>query len=197
MKSLKGSRTLENLMKAFAGESQARNRYSFYASIANKEGYRQIEAIFNETADNERSHAKQFYKLLLEGLNGDLPAAVEINASYPVAQGTTLDNLKAGAAGENEEWTVLYPEFARIADEEGYPEAAAVFKLVAKVEERHEIRYNKLAANVENDRVFKKDEKVLWKCGVCGHIHEGTSAPETCPTCRHPRAHFELFVENY
>lgn len=197
MKSLKGTQTLENLMKAFAGESQARNRYTFYASVASKEGYRQIEAIFLETADNERSHAKQFYKLLLQGLDGELPAQVEINAAYPVAQGSTLDNLKAAAAGENEEWTVLYPEFARIAAGEGFPEAAAAFKLVSKVEEHHEARYNKLAENVANGTVFKKKEKTAWKCRVCGHIHVGEGAPETCPTCHHPQGHFEVFVENY
>ncbi|MFZ5989568.1 MAG: rubrerythrin [Bacillota bacterium] len=197
MKSLKGTKTMENLMKAFAGESQARTRYTFYSKIANKEGYRQIEAIFNETADNEKEHAKRFYKLLLEGLNGELPAMVEINAAYPVAQGTTFDNLKAAAAGENEEWTELYPKFAEVAAQEGFPEVAAAFKMIAKVEEKHEARYKKLADNIANNMVFKKDGKVYWKCGNCGYIHEGDSAPVTCPACLHPQAHFEVFVENY
>ncbi|MCX7708581.1 MAG: rubrerythrin family protein [Clostridia bacterium] len=197
MKSLKGTKTLENLMKAFAGESQARNRYTFYASIANKEGFRQIEGIFTETADNEKEHAKKFYKLILAGMDGELPAAVEINAVYPVAQATTVDNLKAAAAGENEEWTQLYPEFAQIAAEEGFPEVSAAFKMIAAVEERHEARYRKLAANIENGTVFKKDEKVLWKCRNCGYVHEGEGAPDLCPACQHPKAHFEVFVENY
>lgn len=197
MKSLKSTKTLENLMKAFAGESQARNRYTYYASAANKEGYRQIEAFFIETADNEKEHAKRFYKLLLAGLDGELPAAVEINATYPVAQGNTYDNLKAAAAGENEEWTMLYPGFAEVASTEGFPEVAAAFKLISKVEEKHEARYNKLAANIADDKVFKKDEKVQWKCRNCGYIHEGVEAPDMCPACIHPKAYFEVFVENY
>jgi len=160
MKSLKNTKTMENLMKAFAGESQARTRYNFYASVANKEGYRQIEAIFNETADNEKEHAKRFYKFLLEGLNGELPASIMINADYPVAYGNTLDNLKAAAAGENEEWTKLYPEFAKVAKEEGFDEIAAAFTKIAEVEQRHEARYKKLAENIENNKVFNKDEKV-------------------------------------
>lgn len=197
MKSLKGTKTLENLMKAFAGESQARNRYTFYASIANKEGYRQIEAIFKETADNEKEHAKRFYKLMLEGLDGELPAAVDINATYPVAQGNTLENLKAAAAGEREEWTMLYADFEKVAKEEGFPEVANAFKMIAKVEEKHEARYKKLAENIEKGKVFKKDSKVLWKCRNCGYVHEGASAPEKCPACLHLQAHFELFIENY
>lgn len=197
MKSLKGTKTAENLLKAFAGESQARNRYTFYASIADKEGYKQIKNIFLETADNEKEHAKRFYKLLLQGLEGELPAMIEINAGYPVAQGNTLDNLKAAASGENEEWTALYPEFAKVAAEEGFPEVAAAFKLIASVEEKHEIRYKKLAANIENNKVFKKDEKVRWKCGNCGYIHEGTEAPAECPSCLHPQSFFEVFVETY
>lgn len=197
MKSLKGTKTEENLLKAFAGESQARNRYTFYASVANKEGYMQIKDFFTETAENEKEHAKRFYKLLLEGLAGELPTVVEINASYPVAQGTTLDNLKAAASGENEEWTELYPAFAKVAEEEGFPEVAAAFKMIATVEKRHEARYNKLAENVQNGKVFKKGEKVLWKCDNCGYIHEGPNAPEKCPACLHPQAYFEVFVENY
>lgn len=197
MKNLKGTKTAENLLKSFAGESQARNRYTFYSSVANKEGYKQIRNIFIETADNEKEHAKRFYKFLLAGFQGELPANVDINASYPVAQGSTLDNLKAAAAGENEEWSDLYPEFAKIADEEGFPEVADTFRNIATAEKRHEIRFNKLANNIENNKVFKKDEKVLWKCGNCGYVHEGTEAPEECPACVHPQAHFELFVETY
>ncbi len=197
MKSLKGTKTAENLLKAFAGESQARNRYTFYASIADKEGFKQIKNIFTETADNEKEHAKRFYKLLLEGLAGELPAMIEINAGYPVAQGTTVENLKAAAAGEYEEWTDLYPAFAKTAEEEGFPEVAGAFKMIANVEKRHETRYQKLAENITNSRVFKKEEKILWKCGNCGHIHEGPNAPEKCPACLHPQAYFEVFVENY
>lgn len=197
MKSLKGTKTLENLMKAFAGESQARNRYTYYASAANKDGYRQIEAIFIETADNEKEHAKRFYKFLLAGLNGDIPASIEINAAYPVAQGNTYDNLKSAANGENEEWTTLYPGFAEVASLEGFPEVSAIFKLISKVEERHEARFNKLAGNILDGKVFKKDETVLWKCRNCGYIHEGTDALDMCPACSHPQAHFEVFVENY
>lgn len=197
MKSLKGTKTLENLMKAFAGESQARNRYTFFAKVANKEGYRQIEAIFLETADHEKAHASRFYNLLLEGLNGDLPAGVEIHATYPVAKSTTVENLKASASGEHEEWVDLYPQFAEVAQSEGFPEVAAAFKLIAKVEARHEERYTKLMNNIEQGKVFKKDEKTLWKCRNCGYVHEGEGASDTCPACLHPQAHFEVFVEAY
>jgi len=197
MKSLKGTKTAENLLKAFAGESQARGRYNMYASIADKEGYKQIRNIFNETADNEKEHAKRFYNFLVEGLKDELPTAIEINAGYPIAKGNTLENLKAAASGENEEWTDLYPAFAKVADEEGFPEIAAAFRYIADVEERHEKRYRKLAENIENDKVFKKDEKVLWKCGNCGYIHEGTEAPKLCPSCIHPQSHFEVFEETY
>lgn len=194
---LKGTKTAENLLKSFAGESQARNRYTYYASVADKEGYKQIRNIFIETADNEKEHAKRFYKFLLEGLKDELPTSLEIKADYPVAQGNTLVNLKAAAAGENEECEKLYPAFAKVAEEEGFPEIATAFRMIASAEKRHEIRYNKLLANVETGKVFKKDEKVLWKCGNCGYVHEGLEAPETCPACVHPQAHFELFVENY
>ncbi len=197
MNNLKGTKTAENLLKAFAGESQARNRYTYYAAVARKGGYRQIEAIFIETAENEREHAKVFYKHLLKGLADELPAVVEINAAYPVAQGDTLTNLKAAAAGENEEWTVLYSGFAETADTEGFPEVADSFRNIAMVEERHEARYLKLAKNIEEGHVFSKDEPVRWKCGNCGYIHEGESAPECCPACNHPQAHFEVFVETY
>lgn len=197
MKNLKGTKTAENLMKSFAGESQARNRYTYYASVADKEGYKQMRNIFIETADNEKEHAKRFFKFLLAGFEGELPATIEINAGYPVAQGTTLDNLKAAANGENEEWSELYPEFAKVADEEGFPEIARAYRAIASAEKRHEIRFNKLIENIENDAVFKKSEKVLWKCGNCGYIHEGTEAPKECPACVHPQSHFEVFVETY
>ncbi|MDD4601130.1 Rubrerythrin-1 [bioreactor metagenome] len=197
MKSLKGTKTAENLLKAFAGESQARNRYTYYASVADKEGYKQIKNIFIETADNEKEHAKRFYKFLLEGLAGELPAMIEITAGFPIAQGCTLDNLKAAAAGENEEWVDLYPSFAKVAAQEGFPEVATAFEMISLAEQRHETRYLKLADNIETGKVFKKDGTVFWKCGNCGYIHEGDSAPELCPACIHPQAHFEVFVETY
>ncbi|MGI6093364.1 MAG: rubrerythrin [Negativicutes bacterium] len=197
MKNLKGTKTAENLLKAFAGESQARNRYTYYASVAEKEGYKQIRNIFIETADNEKEHAKRFYKFLLEGFQGELPAMIEITAGFPVAQGCTLDNLKAAAAGENEEWSDLYPAFAKVAEEEGFPEIAKAFNMIASAEKRHETRYVKLANNISEGKVFKKDSKVLWKCGNCGYVHEGEGAPDLCPACIHPTAHFEVFVETY
>lgn len=195
MKSLKGSKTAENLMKSFAGECQARTRYTYYSSVAKKEGYVQISNIFMETAENEKEHAKRFYKFLKNDYSGE---QIEITSGYPVAlYDDTLKNLKAAASGENEEWTDLYPTFAKIADEEGYPEVAAVYREITKVENRHEIRYNKLAKNIEEDKVFKKDEVVLWKCDNCGYIYEGAEAPKACPACAHPQAYFEVFVENY
>jgi len=197
MKSLKGSKTLQNLLKAFAGESQARNRYTFYASIASNEKYKQIEAIFIETAENEKEHAKRFYKFLVEGLQGELPAAVSIDATYPVAQGSTLDNLKAAASGEREEWTAIYSDFSKTAEQEDYPEVAVCFRMIAEVESHHEVRYKKLAENIVNNRVFSKQEKTLWKCRNCGYVHEGKSAPETCPACQHPQDYYEMFVEAY
>lgn len=197
MKSLKGTKTAENLLKAFAGESQARNRYTYYASAADKEGYKQMKNIFIETADNEKEHAKRFYKFLLEGFAGELPATIEITADFPVAQGTTLENLKAAAAGEYEEWSDLYPAFAKVAEEEGFPQVAATFKMIALAEKRHETRFKKLADNIENKKVFKKDQATQWKCGNCGYIHEGPEAPELCPACLHAQEHFEVFVETY
>jgi len=189
------SRTAENLMKSFAGESQARMRYNYYASVARKEGFRQIEAIFSETADNEKEHAKLFYKhLLAKGMN---EKAIEISASYPVGYAGTLQNLQYAAQGEHEEWTELYPSFAEIADQEGYPEIAKTFRLVAQVEKRHENRYQKLYQNVKDHTVFRRDGKVLWKCRNCGHIIESIEAPEVCPVCDHPREHFEIWIENY
>ncbi len=186
----KGSKTEHNLLAAFAGESQARNRYTMYAATARDEGYRQIEAIFLETADNERVHARSFFS----HLPGD---PVTITAMYPTAIGDTAFNLKAAADGENEEHTNLYPEAAKVAKAEGYPEVARLFLEVAKVEEEHEKRYLKLLHNVEEGFVFKRGKKVFWKCRVCGRVIEATSAPKRCPTCEHPQAVFELFVENY
>ena len=195
MTAFKGSKTAENLMKAFAGESQAKNRYTYYAKVAKKEGFEQIAEIFEETAYNEEMHAKLYFRHLVENLGKD---AVEINgAMYPVALGTTEENLKAGAEGEHEEWTDLYPSFAKVAEEEGFPEIAKTFSGIAAVEEKHEIRYNKLLENVKNGTVFKKDTKVFWKCRRCGAIFESPVAPGKCPVCDHPQGHFEVFIENY
>lgn len=194
MKNLKGSKTAENLMKAFAGESQARMRYTYYAKTAGKEGYRQIEEIFLETAENERMHAKLFYKHLVADLNGE---PVHIQAAYPVALDTTVRNLEYAANGENEEWSSLYSGFAATADAEGFPEVARTFRGIATVEKRHEARYRKLLQNVMDKQVFKKERKVLWKCRECGFVFEGTEAPDKCPVCDHPREYFEVFVENY
>ena len=191
MASVKGTRTEHNLLAAFAGESQARNRYTYFASVARKEGYRQIEALFIETAENEREHAKRFFKFLEGG-------ALEITATYPAGIiGSTTDHLKAAAEGENEEWTKLYPEAADVADGEGFPEVAQAFRAIAKVEAKHEARYRKLLANIESGKVFKKDTSVAWKCANCGYVHEGDEAPGMCPACVHPQEHFELFVETY
>jgi rubrerythrin len=195
MNSLKGTKTSENLMKAFAGESQARNRYTFYASVAKKEGYVQIANLFEETADNEKEHAKRFFKFLNEG--GLMGEVVEITAGFPVGLGDTKFNLKAAASGENEEWTDLYPKFADIASEEGFQAVAVAFRKIAEVEKRHEARYLKLLANIENGEVFKKEETVLWKCSNCGYIFEGVEAPKACPACLHAQSYFELFVEAY
>lgn len=191
MPSLKGTETEKNLLASFAGESQARNRYEFFAKEAKNEGYEQIAAIFQETADNEKQHAKMFFKHL-EG--GDL----EISATYPAGViGKTVDNLKAAAAGENEEWTVLYKEAAEVAEHEGFDDVAATFREIAKVEQQHEKRYLKLIENVQAGTVFKKDQPVVWKCRNCGYIYEGPEALKKCPACAHPQAHFELQAENY
>jgi len=190
-KSIKGSQTEKNLLKAFAGESQARNRYEFAAKVARSEGYEQIANIFQKTADQEKQHAKRFFKFL-EG--GDL----EIVACYPAGKtGTTAENLKAAAMGENEEWTKLYPEFAEVAKNEGFQQVATAFKMIAKVEAEHEKRYLKLLKNVEEGTVFTKKEKVKWVCSNCGYVHEGEKALENCPACQHPKAYFELYEENY
>ncbi len=191
MASIKGTKTEQNLLKAFAGESQARNRYEFAASVAKKEGLEQIAALFLETSLQEKEHAKKFFSFLEGG-------ALEITAAYPAGvTGTTADNLKMAAEGENEEWTELYPAFAAIAKEEGFPEVAAAFTMIAKVEAAHEERYRKLLANLENDLVFEKDGEVYWVCRNCGHIHKGKKAPEQCPVCQHPKAYFEVKAENY
>jgi len=191
MATLAGSKTEQNLLKAFAGESQARNRYEFFAKVAQKEGLEQIAALFLETADNERSHAKQFFKHL-EG------RMVEITATYPAGKiGTTLENLKAAADGENEEWTDLYPEFARIADEEGFGRIALLFRSIAKIEKAHEERYRKLYQNIEEGMVFERQGKVVWKCRVCGFLHESTKPPLKCPVCEHSQAYFEIEAENF
>jgi len=191
MPGIKGTETEKNLLKAFAGESQARNRYTYFAGVARKEGYRQIEALFIETAENEREHAKRFFKFL-EG--GDL----EITAAYPAGKiGTTVENLKAAAAGENEEWTKLYPAFAETAKKEGFSDVAAAFTMISKVEKEHEARFLKLAANVEQGTVFKKEGTVRWKCRNCGYIHEGPEAPTKCPACLHPQEFFEIKEETY
>lgn len=197
MKNLKGTQTAENLLKSFAGESQARMRYNYYASAAKKEGYVQISNIFIETADNEKEHAKRFFKFLNEDpeLAG---TGLEITAAYPAGgMTTTVENLKAAAAGENEEWTELYPAFADTAEKEGFADIAAVYRMIADVEAKHEARYNALAKNIEEGKVFEKDEVVFWKCDNCGYIHEGTSAPKLCPACAHPQAYFEVFVATY
>ena len=191
MSELKGTKTEENLLKAFAGESQARNRYTYYASQAKKEGYKQIEAIFMETARNEKEHAKRFFDLLDGGM-------AEITASYPAGGiGDTEENLEDAASGENEEHTELYPEFAEIAREEGFPKIAAAFDKIGEVELEHEKRFLKLLENLRGDKVFARDEKVRWKCDNCGYVHEGEKAPKKCPACMHDQKYFELKEVNY
>ncbi|MCX7679325.1 MAG: rubrerythrin family protein [Spirochaetes bacterium] len=191
MASVKGTRTEKNLLAAFAGESQARTRYTFFASVAKKEGYEQIAAIFLETAENEKEHAKRFFSYLEGGM-------VEITASYPAGViGTTAENLKAAAMGENEEHTKLYPEAAKIAEEEGFKDIAALFRLVASVEKHHEERYLALLKNIQEGKVFKKDTSQKWICRNCGYIHEGKEAPDKCPSCLHPQSYFELLCEHF
>jgi rubrerythrin len=191
---LKGSETAKNLLKAFAGESQARNRYTYFASVARKEGYEQISAIFLETADNEKEHAKVFFQHL-QNLKGE---GLEIDAKYPAGKiGTTRDNLLAAANGEHKEWTSIYANFEKIARKEGFKEIADSFKQIAEVEEKHEKRYTKLLKNILNDKVFKKDKVVMWKCRNCGYIHVGKEAPKKCPACKHPQAFYEIFEETY
>lgn len=191
MASIKGTETEKNLLKSFAGESQARNRYTYFASAAKKEGFVQIADIFEETANQEKEHAKRFFKFL----EGGTP---EIIACYPAGViGTTQENLKAAAGGENEEWTELYPAFAAKAKEEGFPAVATLFEMVSVAEKQHEKRYLGLLKNIEAGTVFKKSEKVVWRCRNCGFIHEGNEALEVCPACAHPQAHFELLAENW
>ena len=190
-KSIKGTRTEKNLATSFAGESQARMRYTYFASVAKKEGYEQISAIFTETADQEKEHAKRMFKWLEGG-------KVEIRASFPAGViGTTLENLKAAAAGENEEWTMDYPMFADIAEEEGFPAIAKMYREISVAEKGHEERYQALAKNIEEGKVFKKDTEVTWQCRNCGYIFVGTEAPEICPACLHPQAFFEVKKNNY
>lgn len=188
---LKGSKTEKNLLGSFAGESQARMRYTYFASVAKKEGYEQISAIFTETADNEKEHAELFFKLLPGG-------EAEITGSYPAGMiKTTPENLKAAADGEKHEWGTLYPGFADVAEKEGFPEIAKTFREIAKAEVSHERRFRKLLANIEQGIVFKRDAKAQWKCRNCGYVHEGSDAPDPCPVCSHDTAYFELFCENY
>lgn len=191
MTTLKGTKTEENLLKSFAGESQARMRYDFFAKVAKKEGLEQMSGIFAETALNEKQHAKRFFKFLEGG-------SVEITATYPAGKiSTTLENLKAAAEGEHEEWTKLYPDAAKVADEEGFPEVANAFRMIAKVEEAHESRYRKLYENLESGIVFKRNGKIVWKCRNCGYLHEGEIAPEKCPACLHPQSYFQIKETNY
>lgn len=191
MGKLSGTQTEKNILTAFAGESQARNRYTYFASAAKKEGYVQISAIFEETANQEKEHAKRLFKLLEGG-------TVELTAAFPAGViGSTLDNLIASAAGENEEYSDMYPSFAKTARAEGFEELAEIFEAIAVAEKQHEKRYLALAANIKNGRVFKREASVVWRCRNCGYLHEGTEAPEKCPACDHPRDHFELLGENY
>ena len=188
---LKGSQTEKNLITAFAGESQARNRYTYFAGQARKEGFKQMEAIFLETADQEKEHAKRLFKFLQGG-------TAEVTASFPAGViGTTTENLAEGAAGENYEWTEMYPSFSKKAREEGFEEIARAFESIAVAEKQHEKRYLALKANIEAGRVFKREEQVKWQCRNCGYVHEGAEAPDTCPACSHPQAHFELISENW
>lgn len=190
-KSIKGTKTEQNLLKAFAGESQARSRYTFFASKAKKEGFEQIAAVFAETAEQEKEHAETFFKFLEGGM-------VEITASYPAGViGTTAENLKAAAEGENEEWTDLYPHFAQIAEEEGFPKVAVAFKMVAKVEAEHEARYRKLLDRVLEGKVFERGEEIEWQCRNCGYVHKGKKALQNCPACNHPQSYFEPKKNNY
>lgn len=190
-KSIKGTKTEQNLLKAFAGESQARNRYTYFAGVAKKEGFEHIAGVFTDTAEQEKEHAKRFFKFFEGGV-------VEITASYPAGLiGTTKDHLAAAAAGENEEWSILYPEFAKVALEEGFPQVASAFKLIAKVEKEHEARYRTLLARVEEDKVFERDEEIEWQCRNCGFVHTGKKAMENCPACNHPKAYFEPKKNNY
>lgn len=187
----KGSRTEKNLLTAFAGESQARNRYTYYASQAKKDGYVQIQSIFEDTADQEREHAKRLFKFLQGG-------EVEVTATFPAGViGSTAENLQASAGGENYEWTEMYPAFAQVAQDEGFDEIASVFRSIAVAEKQHEKQYLALLNNIRSGAIFRRDEPVVWRCRNCGYLHSGTEAPDLCPACAHPRAHFELLGENW
>ncbi|MDR1738898.1 MAG: rubrerythrin family protein [Candidatus Symbiothrix sp.] len=189
--SIKGTKTEQNLLKSFAGESQARTRYTYFSSVAKKEGYEQIAAVFLETAEQEKEHAKRFFKFLEGGM-------LEITASYPAGViGTTEQNLLAAAEGENEEWSILYKEFEEVARAEGFPQIATAFKMIAKVEAEHERRYRKLLSNLVDGSVFKKEEEIEWQCRNCGYVHTGKEAPAACPACLHPQAYFEPKKTNY
>lgn len=191
MADLKGTKTERNILAAFAGESQARNRYTYFSKQAKKEGFVQIADIFEETANQEKEHAKRLFKLLEGG-------EVEVTGAFPAGVvGSTVDNLKGAAGGENYEWTTMYPEFAEVAREEGLDHVAFIFEAIAVAEKQHEKRYVDLAANIESGRVFKRDQSVTWRCRNCGYLHEGTEPPEMCPACAHPQAHFELLGENW
>lgn len=188
---LKGSQTEKNLLKAFAGESQARMRYTYFSKVAKNEGYEQISAIFMETAEQEKEHAKRFFKFLEGGM-------VEITASFPAGRiGTTVENLTAAADGEHEEWHDLYPAWGDVAEQEGFKEIATAFRMIAKVEVEHEKRYRKLLENINTDKVFDRDEEVEWMCRNCGYVHKGKKAPQACPACLHPKSYFELHATNY
>lgn len=191
MGSIKGTKTEQNLLKSFAGESQARSRYTFFASVAKKEGYEQIAGVFMETAEQEKEHAKKFFKYLEGGM-------VEITAAYPAGViGTTIENLQEAAAGENEEWSELYPAFAKVAEEEGFHQIAGTFRNVAKVEAEHEARYRQLLARVASGHFFEREEEIEWQCRNCGYVHKGKKAPKECPACAHPQAFFEPKKNNY
>ena len=194
MKTLKGTKTADNLAKAFANESQSRNKYTFYATVAKSEGFKQIESIFLETADNEREHAKIFFNFLTENLGY---IDTKINSTYPVAIGTTIENLKYAAEGEKKEWEIDYPKFAKIAKEEGFPFIELAFNNILSIEKEHERRFLSLKHNLDVNATFKKDSKKYWKCRNCGYVYMNTEAPSSCPTCKHPQGYFEIIYDNY
>ncbi len=197
MKSLQNTETGKNLLRAFAGETQARARYEFFSDKAKQDGYVQISDIFKETADNEKEHAKRFYDLLVGGFNGSIPTELEITGSYPIVQGTTLENLNNSSKAENHEASDVYPNFSKIANQEGFTEVANVFLAIAVAEKHHQERFALLAKNLQEGKVFKKDEKVIWKCSHCGYLHEGLEATTICPSCDSKQDYFQLFVEAF
>lgn len=190
MKNLNGTQTLENLAKVFAGESQARNRYTFYGKVADKEGHKQISAVFYETADNERAHAKVFFDLIIEGMGGS--GHINVNAQYPVGFGSTKDNLKYAADGEKEEWGTLYPQFADIAKEEGFSEVEIALRKIIEIEKEHEKRYLNLLSSMKNGTLYSRNSPQYWKCRNCGYVYYGNEAPVACPACKHPQGYFEI-----